>query len=266
MKIASFPVVLRASSIFLLLILVTCSTSPTGRNQVTVMSDEEMNQMGAEAFEDIKTKTPIETAPGPNNYVRCITSALLEVTQDDTGVSSWEVVVFRDQTANAFALPGGKIGVHTGIFPIARSADQLAAVLGHEIGHVIARHGNERVSQAAGLNAVLGVLGSVVENEQVLGAMGAGAQYGVLLPFGREHESEADIIGQELMAKAGFNPEAAMKLWENMAAAGGESPPEIMSTHPAHDTRIKGLRDNLPRVMPFYVQAQAAGKNPNCRL
>ncbi len=257
---------IRSFSIVLLLVVITCSTSPTGRSQVTFMSDEEMNQMGAEAFEDIKTKTPIESAPGPNTYVRCITSALLEVTQDDTGVAAWEVVVFRDNTANAFALPGGKIGVHTGILPIARSADQLAAVLGHEIGHVIARHGNERVSQAAGLNAAMGVLGAVVENETVLGAMGAGAQYGVLLPFGREHETEADIIGQQIMAKAGFNPEAAMKLWENMAAAGGESPPEIMSTHPAHDTRIKGLRDNLPNVLPLYAQARAAGKNPNCRL
>jgi predicted Zn-dependent protease len=260
----------RAAGLALLLLLgnefIACATSPTGRKQLVLVDDADMNQMGAEAFEEMKKQTPVERGAAVNAYVNCIVSALLAVTDDPTGVQSWEVVVFRDETANAFALPGGKIGVHTGILPVARTAGQLAAVLGHEIGHVIARHGNERVSQAQAGNAVLGAVGAVVENEAVLGAIGAGAQFGVLLPFSRSHESEADVIGQRLMAQAGFNPEESVKLWQNMAELGGEQPPEIMSTHPAHDTRIEDLRKGLLETLPMYQQAQNSGRRPNCRL
>jgi predicted Zn-dependent protease len=249
-----------------LLVIGACATSPTGRRQLVLLDDPEMNQMGAEAFEEMKKQTPIDSGAAVNGYVNCIVNALLAVTEDTTGVSQWEVVVFRENSANAFALPGGKIGVHTGILPVARTEGQLAAVLGHEIGHVIARHGNERVSQNQAGNTVLGAVGAVVENEAVLGAIGAGAQFGVLLPFGRAHETEADVIGQELMAKAGFDPAESVKLWENMAALGGEQPPEIMSTHPAHDTRIADLRAGLVKNTIIYQQAQNAGRRPNCRL
>lgn len=140
---------MKRTSIFLLLFLLiaACKTSPTGRKQLILLKDAEMNQLGEEAFQDLKSKVPIETSDSINRYVKCIVLAELAFTDDDTGVSSWEVVVFRDSSPNAFALPGGKIGVHTGILPIAKTPGQLAAVLGHEIGHVIARHGNERVSQ-----------------------------------------------------------------------------------------------------------------------
>ena len=252
--------------LFLAYEIVACATSPTGRNQLVLVDDSDMNQMGAEAFEEMKKQTPIDNGAAVNRYVNCIVSSLLAVTEDTTGVTSWEVVVFRDNTANAFALPGGKIGVHTGILPVARTADQLAAVLGHEIGHVIARHGNERVSQAQAGNTVLGAVGAVVENEAVLGAIGAGAQFGVLLPFSRAHETEADVIGQQIMADAGFNPEAAVQLWQNMAELGGDQPPEIMSTHPAHDTRIEDLRKGLGENLVRYQAAQAAGRRPACRL
>ena len=260
----------RAAFVTLIAVLVgamfTCATSPTGRRQLVLVDDADMNQMGAEAFEEMKKQTPIDSGAAVNTYVNCIVNALLAVTEDTTGVSSWEVVVFRDNTANAFALPGGKIGVHTGILPVAKTAGQLAAVLGHEIGHVVARHGNERVSQNQAGNTVLGAVGAVVENEAVLGAIGAGAQFGVLLPFSRAHESEADVIGQELMAKAGFDPAESVKLWENMAALGGDQPPQIMSAHPSHDTRIAELREGLVQNTILYQQAQNEGRRPNCRL
>ncbi len=249
-----------------LLFIAACATSPTGRRQLVLIDDPDMNRMGAEAFTEMKKQIPIDRGAGVNNYVKCIVNALLVVTEDDTGVTQWEVVVFRDNSANAFALPGGKIGVHTGILPVARTPGQLAAVLGHEIAHVIARHGNERVSQNQAGNTVLGAVGAVVENEAVLGAIGAGAQFGVLLPFGRAHETEADVIGQELMAKAGFDPAESVKLWENMASLGGEQPPELMSTHPAHDTRIADLREGLIKNSVLYQQAQNEGRRPNCRL
>lgn len=245
---------------------IACKTSPAGRNQLILLDDAEMNRMGEEAFAEIKSQTPIENNPVINAYVRCIVNTLLTVTNDSTGVTSWEVVVFRDETANAFALPGGKVGVHTGILPVARTADQLAAVLGHEIGHVIARHGNERVSQATAGQTVLGAVGSVVEDETIMGAIGAGAQFGVLLPFSREHESEADIIGQELMAQAGFDPTASVTLWMNMAQNSSGAPPEIMSTHPSHDTRISDLRGHLQKTIPMYQAAIATRGRPNCHL
>jgi len=250
------------------LAIIACATSPTGRRQLIRFSDEEMNKMGVQAFEDIKKKTPVETGAGPNNYVKCITGAILAVTKDDTGVKSWEVVVFREpKTVNAFALPGGKIGVYTGIFPVASTPGQLAAVLGHEVAHVIARHGNERVSQDATLQQVSGALGGISDSKVFAGAIGAGAQFGVLLPFSRAHESEADIVGLELMAKAGFNPAESIRLWENMkAASGGNAPPQIISTHPSNETRIAQLKQHLPQANTLYEQAKSSGKNPNCTL
>lgn len=147
-------------------------------------------------------------------------NAITAVAVDHTGVASWEVVVFRDNSANAFALPGGKIGVHTGMLKVATSADQLAAVLGHEVGHVIARHGAERVSQAMAAQAGLLVTDLLLETNRnrgtIMAALGLGAQFGVILPHGRKQESESDDIGQQLMAMAGFDPRESVQLWRNM--------------------------------------------------
>ncbi|MCB1314711.1 MAG: M48 family metallopeptidase [Leptospiraceae bacterium] len=236
-------------------------------------SDEEMNQLGTEAFEEIKKETPIDRSGNTNTYVNCITGALLaQIRNPDgsypTGVTSWEVVVFRDNTANAFALPGGKIGVHTGILPVAQNQHQLAAVLGHEVAHVTQRHGKQRMVSSGYAQMAIGVIGETVfgdseYKDEITGAMGAGAVYGVIMPFGRSHESEADLIGQETMARAGFNPTESVTLWVNMAQAGGGAPPEFLSTHPSHETRINDLRANLSKTLPLY---QAASNRPNCRL
>lgn len=252
-------------------LLLACTSSPLGRKQLLLVPNDQMNGMGLAAFEEMKGTLPVETDPGVNAYVRCVAEAVLAVTEDATGVVDWEVVVFRDDTPNAFALPGGRIGVHTGLLDVARTPDQLAAVIGHEIAHVLARHGNERVSTGMVAQLGLGVLDQVLgdpedENHDTLMALlGLGAQVGVMLPFGRSHESEADLMGLDLMAKAGFDPGASVALWENMAAAGGPSPPEFMSTHPSHGRRIEGLEGRMAKARGFYGDARASGREPDCR-
>lgn len=248
-----------------LLLFIHCNTSPTGRRQITLVDDAEMNEMGAQAFVEMKTKTPIDTRANTNSYVKCIVESQLVVTTDTTGVEHWEVVVFKDNIPNAFALPGGKIGVYTGMFSVAKNKDQLAAVIGHEIGHVIARHGNERVSQnqlASGSMKMLETLGKPA----VAGALGMGAKFGVLLPFSRQHESEADLIGLEIMAKAGFDPRESVKLWQNMSALSSGKPNELLSTHPSDETRMRQLNEAMPKAMALFESAVQSGKKPNCHL
>ncbi len=247
-----------------------CSTSPLGRNQLTLLPDAQMNTMGLSAFEDMKSQVPVEKGGAVNTYVRCVAEALLAVTADQTGVSDWEVVVFKDDTPNAFALPGGKIGVHTGLLKVATTADQLAAVIGHEVAHVIARHSNERVSQGMVAELGLGVVDVMVgdpqsnEHKQMMGLLGLGTQVGLLLPFSRDHESEADLMGLDAMAMAGFNPRAAVQLWEAMSAASEGQPIEFLSTHPSHGSRIADLEARMPHALSLYEEAKAAGRRPRC--
>ncbi len=247
------------------LIFFQCQTSPTGRRQLTLVKDPQMNQLGEEAFEDMKKKIPIEKSESINRFVNCIVAAELAVSEDTTGVTNWEVVVFKDNTPNAFALPGGKIGVHTGILPVTKTPDQLAAVLGHEIGHVIARHGNERISQNQVAQGGMEALTKIGKGEMA-GILGGGAKFGVLLPFSRAHESEADIIGLEIMAKAGFNPKESVTLWENMSALSSGKPNEILSTHPSDETRMKNLNQKMPDALQLQQEALRLGKNPSCKL
>jgi len=252
-----------------LFILISCATSPLGRTQFKLMSDGELNTMGTEAFSQIKQKTPLEKSNRINRYVNCVTDAVLLVS--NSPIKNWEVVVFRDKSANAFAIPGGKIGVHTGLLKITKTQEQLAAVLGHEIAHVLADHSNERVSQELALQQGFNVaqaLGNVQSpgGKQLMGLLGLGAQVGLILPYSRSHESEADEMGLYLMAKAGFDPRESIRLWENMGQGSGEQPAEFFSTHPAHETRINRLNKNMNRAMQFYQKAKASGKNPRCRL
>jgi predicted Zn-dependent protease len=243
-----------------------CATSPTGRSQLMLMPDGQMNQMGAQAFQQLKQETPVEPDSGMNRYVRCVAQPIADLAGPQAGISQWEIVVFRDETANAFALPGGKIGVHTGLLKVAKTDGQLAAVLGHEVGHVIARHGAERMSQALATQGGLAALGAVTkDNRTLLGLLGLGAQVGVLLPFSRTQESEADVIGLDLMARVGFDPRQSVELWHNMASAsGGKSPPEFLSTHPANQSRIDHLNENMADAVGKYDQARASGHTPRC--
>jgi predicted Zn-dependent protease len=246
--------------------LVSCSSSPLGRKQLTLLPDGQLSQMGVATFDEMKQKTPIEKSMAINNYVNCVASPLISAAAGQMGdlvpEGKWELVVFKDESANAFALPGGKIGVHTGLLKVAKTDAQLAAVIGHEIGHVIAKHSNERVSENLAAQGGLAAVGALTQNSPLLGALlGAGAQFGYLLPHSRTQESEADIIGLDLMARAGFDPHQSVELWKNMEAAGGGGTPEFMSTHPSGSTRISNLGSRIPENMPKY---QAASPKPRC--
>lgn len=229
------------------------------------MPDTQIDQMGLQAFDNLKKQKTVSTNSQYNRIVSCIAEAITR----ETG-GNWEVVVFEDASPNAFALPGNKIGVHTGMLTLVDNQDQLAAVIGHEIGHVLAKHSNERASQEMAVSSGMGIIQAVsapqtVLGQTALGILGVGAQYGILMPYSRVHESEADMIGVDLMAKAGFDPRQSIGLWQKMEQASkGQQPIEFMSTHPSHATRIQDLEKRMPQAMGLFQQAQAQGKQPRC--
>jgi len=248
------------------------TTSPTGRTQhVGAVSQEQLNQLGAQAFAEAKAKTPQSTDARQTAYVRCVVSALVRELPPEARTTGWETAVFVDKEPNAFALPGGKVGVNTGIFTVARDQHQLAAVIGHEIGHVIAHHHDERITRQmetqTGLSLISALLGArygqgAAQTASQLG--GVAAQGLFLLPNSRTQESEADVVGQQLMARAGFDPREAVNLWQNMIVAGGSRPPEWLSTHPDPQSRLGELRSRATGLMPTYEQARASGRTPHC--
>lgn len=253
-------------------LVAACTVSPTGRKQFMLFSPNagEMSKMGAVAFDDLKKKQKVSTDPQLNNYISCVSNALLAVLPGDEG-KGWEIKVFEDDTPNAFALPGKKIGVHSGILKVATTQSELAAVIGHEIGHVEAHHSGERLSQqtaATGAMAVAAILAGTQDNTQqalVMGALGAGVTYGVLMPFSRTQESEADTIGLRYMAQAGFNPDESITLWQNMASQNKSKTPEFLSTHPSDQTRMDALNRQLLAAEDLATEARAQGKKPNCK-
>jgi predicted Zn-dependent protease len=253
-----------------ILLLAACATSPLGRSQLRLFPPGEIAAMGATAFDKLKAETPQSRDPRVNRYVRCVADAITSDLRATQGQTAWEVVVFADDSANAFALPGGKVGVYTGLLRVAVNQDQLATVIGHEVAHVLADHPNERISTMyatqLGLQQVVSILGGASSpgQQQLMGLLGVGAQVGVILPFSRTQEREADLLGLDLMARAGFDPRQSLELWQRMAQAGGARPPEFLSTHPSSETRMKDLSERLPTVMPLYEQARAQGKRPNC--
>ncbi|MBA5763279.1 M48 family metallopeptidase [Vibrio sp. 404] len=246
--------------------LSACSSSPTGRNQLLLFSDSDMSSLGAQSFEQMKQKQKVSTDTKLNNYVQCVAMAVTRQVPRQPSFQDWEVVVFDSDQVNAFALPGGKIGVYTGLLKVAENEDQLATVIGHEIAHVLADHSNERLSQSqlanTGLQITSVALGAseyAQYREATMAALGLGVQVGVLLPYGRTQESEADIVGLDLMAKAGFDPRESVTLWHNMAKASqGQQPPELLSTHPSHNTRIRDLTQTMQQL-PNYATVK-----PNC--
>ena len=250
----------------LALAITACATSPLGRHQLSLFPSSQMQEMGVAAYQEMKNQIPVSGSSRQQRYVRCVADS---ITAQVGGSQAWEVTLFEDDSANAFALPGGKIGVHTGLLEVARNQHQLAAVIGHEVAHVLANHSNERVSQQAlfqtGLQAVQVLAGATTPaKQQLLGLLGVGAQVGVLMPFGRTQETEADLLGLDLMAKAGFDPRESVDLWQNMASQSQGAPPEFLSTHPAHGTRIQNLQGRMNQVVPLYEQARSAGRRPNC--
>lgn len=254
-------------SIIALLVLTSlvssCATSPTGRKQILFHSATELSAMGSSSFEQMKKEQAISTDKKVNAFVQCVADFITPNVNSQVHKGEWEVVVFDSEQINAFALPGGKIGVYTGILNVTENAGQLGAIIGHEVGHVIEHHSNERLSanklQNMGMTAATVALGATdVENKGLwMAGLGVGLQYGVIMPYGRAHESEADIVGQDLMAKSGFEPSASIDLWQNMAKLSKDAPAEFMSTHPSNKTRIKQLTEHLPVSMKYY--------NPNSK-
>ena len=235
-----------------------CATAPlTQRSQLILVSPDYESRLGAQAFETVSKKGKRSRDPAQIAVVERIGNRIAAA----SGIqANWEFAVFEDdKTVNAFALPGGKVGVYTGIFRVAETEAGLAAVLAHEVGHVMARHGAERLSQgllaqfgAAAIQIGMGGNDPVV-TRGVLQAYGLGATVGVLLPWGRTQESEADRIGLVLMAKAGYDPYAALSLWERMQKTEGrQRAPEFLSTHPGPGRRIESIRAWLPEALPYY--------------
>ena len=250
--------------------VVACATSPTGRRQLMLVEDEAMSKLGSEGFAEIQKEVPETQDQGVKSYVNCVAKSIVAQLDKEYQLpagKSWDVKVFQNDAANAFALPGGHIGVFTGLLDVAKNQHQLAAVVAHEVGHVIAEHGGERVSQALVTQGGLAAAGALMQDSKskplILAAMGAGAQVGVLLPYGRKQESEADIIGLRLMAKAGFDPQQSVELWKNMAAASKGAPPQFLSTHPAPETRIKNLQKEMASAEKLRP-ATANAQRPSC--
>jgi len=254
--------------------LVGCETNPyTGRSQLLMTSVSQEMQMGAQAYSQVKNDPKMHQSQDPREIepVRRVAAHIIEAAKrskyaEMANQFQWEVTVIKDdKTMNAFALPGGKIAVYTGIFPVAKTEAGLAAVLGHEVTHALARHGAERMSQGQLTNVTLQVLGTAAGTaggnamlgQAAMAALGAGVQVGVLLPFSRKHESEADYIGILLAADAGYDPRESVHLWERMEqVSGGKGPSEFLSTHPGHETRIEQLKKWMPEAMAIYQAKQ----------
>jgi len=233
--------------------------------------------LGAQAYQDVlagpkvqASQDPAEVTPVQKVSARIIAAAKRSKYGDPAKAFKWEVTVIKnDRIPNAFALPGGKIAVYTGIFPVAENESGLAAIIGHEVVHALARHGSERMSQGVlaqiglvGASIALGTQGfSPLTSQAAMSALGVGTQVGVLLPFSRAHESEADYIGLLLAADAGYDPQEAVRVWERMqrlAGSKGNQPQEFLSTHPGHETRIKRLTEKMPEALALYEHADKA--------
>ena len=264
-----------AAAVAATLVAAACATttSPTGRTQyVGAVSQAQLNQLGAQAFTEQKAQMRQTGDAGQKRYVDCVVRAVVAQLPAAQRQIAWESAVFVDDNPNAFALPGGKVGVYTGIFSVARNQDQLAAVIAHEVGHVIANHHDERITRQMGAQAGLGVVGALVGSRYGEGAAqttnqlgGTALQAAFLLPGSRVQETEADVVGQRLMAQAGFDPRQAVNLWQNMiAASGGSRPPQWLSTHPDPSSRIGELQSRATALIPTWEQARAAGRRPAC--
>ena len=240
-----------------------CSTEPiTGRRQLSFVGAGQELQLGVAEFDKMKQSTPINRDPKINEMVSRVGNRIAAAAKDDLPDAQWEFVVFDSKEANAFCLPGGKVGVYTGILPVTLNEAGLATVLGHEVAHASAHHGAERMSQALAAQTggqLLGVALSASDPRiQSLAALAypTAAQVGVLLPYGRKQESSADRIGLSYMARAGYDPEEAVKFWQRFSeynkSRGGGSTPSFLSTHPLDDVRIKQIQSALPEVKSEY--------------
>ena len=233
----------------------------TGEKHRVALSSRDEATLGLQSFQQILTQSDVvESGPEVEQVTR-VARRLAAATGSDSTNYQWAVSVIRSPMANAFCLPGGKIAVYTGILALTKTDAGLAAVMGHEMAHATARHASQRLlQQDLFQTAMMGAAVSLGDMEPqqrraVLGALGAGAQFGVILPFSRDHEREADEMGILYMARAGYDPLESIRFWERMAQAGGDQPPQFMSTHPSHGSRIERLQKAMPRAVSEFEKA-----------
>ena len=240
-----------------------CYTVPkTGRSSLSFVSEDKLAAAAAMEFAKIKLEKPISVNPDYNKRVQRVGERIAWVARNDITNANWEFVVFEgDDQINAFAMPGGKVAVYTGLLEVAKTDDELAIVIGHEVAHVAARHSNERFSQQRMKSGFLNVgslalsvvgLGSL-ESQVLLTVVGASAELGLVLPYSRKHENEADHIGLLYAAEAGYDPHAAITFWERVEAMDEEEDtPEFLSTHPSGEKRIRKLWVQMPKALEIY--------------
>lgn len=253
----------------LLLLTVSCSTTPVSGNKAFLLTTAATeNQQGEEAYKEILSKEKIVKNTPQSKMVEEIGKRIAAVANQPD--FKWEFTTLQSDEPNAFCLPGGKVAVYTGIFKYAKNEAGLATVMGHEIGHAIARHGGQRMTQqmiTTGLLAGVGAVGfSKLDDSKkaiAMAALGAGVTYGITLPFSRGDETEADEIGLVLMSKAGYDPRESVNFWDRFSQAGGKAPPEFMSTHPNSENRREHLRSLVPKSMPDYEASAKIGLGKN---
>jgi predicted Zn-dependent protease len=238
-------------------IVLACQTvEMTGRSQFIVVSESQESQLGADAYKDTLKKERLSTRADWQAQLRRVGQRIAVAA--DKPEYKWEFNVIQGKEINAFALPGGKVAFWEGIMPVAQDDAGIAVIMGHEVAHALARHGAERMSQTVGAQAIGQILSAGVGQVSpalrgdFLKLYGLGATVGVLMPWGRAQESEADRIGLTLMAKAGYDPSAALAFWERMSKVSGAKPPEFLSTHPSDATRVAQLRAWVPEAMKHY--------------
>lgn len=263
-RIASVSTLLLATLTLAVLAASCVKTPVTGRRAFILLSEDEETKLGADAYKEALEKEKICGDNATQSLVKGLGNDIAAAA--DREKWDWQYkVIDSPKTMNAFALPGGKVAVYTGILKPAQNEAGLAAIMGHEAAHAVARHGAQRVSQAllvqAGLSAASLSVNDPKQREAILGGLGAGAALGILLPFSRENESEADEIGVIYMARAGYDPREAVKFWERFKkATGGGGTPEFLSTHPAPSSRIRALRRLMPKALDEYDKSKKKGR------
>ncbi|NOR67402.1 MAG: M48 family metalloprotease [Woeseiaceae bacterium] len=233
-------------------------------------SDAELQAEAAREFAQLKASAPLTTNREKIDYISCVANAVVSVLEPPYSDYNWEMAILETNEINAFVMPGGKIVIYEGILKAAQNQHQLAAVIGHEIAHETAGHTKSKLLQGKGAQigiqvaAVLLGGGHSGATYSAYEALNQGAMYGILLPYKRSQETEADVVGLEFMARAGFDPRAAVPLWQNMNSEAGEAPAEFISTHPSSDKRIDSLVSQWIEVLPLYNEALQEGRDPNC--
>ena len=256
------------SALVLALVIIGCSTVPvTGRSQLNLIPNDEMLALSFQEYSSFLKENKLSTDAQKTAMVKRVGTRIQKAVEEyfaGRGLSSelsgykWEFNLVEDPQVNAWCMPGGKVVVYTGILPLTRNEAGLAVVMGHEIAHAVAEHGNERMSQAllqqaGGVALAVAMKDEPAETRNMwLAAYGVGSQVGVLLPFSRTQESEADHLGLIFMAMAGYDPHAAPEFWKRMASQGGAKPPEFLSTHPADETRIRQINEWMGEAMQYY--------------